>query len=267
MYNCDFSVETPTPTTVLSLPVFGKGARIYTAVKVLGKGSNGNATTYLVTSPQGKLYVIKTLLCVDPSFALRKVRGWSFAPASEHLLKMLDFFFEGPLLCVVMSYCQGGSLQDMVARLIELSEVERILREIAEGLELLHGAGMVHRDLNANNIFFKHNMDPKTVVIGDLGMTKFLDQATNSYTYAAPDASSGRMLYQAPEADPTHVSASSDMWAVGCVGFELLSGQPLSERYAMHRFVVGKASQEEIEDLLNGLPESGIPHGAAVAAV
>jgi len=253
IYNGEFTMDTPTPTLALLLPVFGKGARLYTAVKVLGKGNFG--TAYLVKNPQGKLYVVKTLLCTDQNDALQEARALSLAPTNPHLLKILDFFFEGPQFCVVVNYCQGGSLQELVPQLIELAEVERILREIATGLEALHDAELIHRDLKPDNIFLLNEED-KTVVIGDMGMARSLD---HSGYYSS---SFGHLLYKAPEIDKARFSTRSDMYAVGCVGFELLSGRPLSEMYTMDNFVIGRATQDELDELLDSLPENRKDHVA-----
>lgn len=238
------------PTEEPALPVFTKGNSTYTAVQLLGKGNFG--TAYLAIDAHKNIFVVKSIVCKDHNAGVKEAKNLTLnTPQSPHLLKILDFFFEtDDMFCIVLNYCAGGSLQDCVLQKLDYVEVERVLREIATGLDALHSVGMIHRDLKPDNIFLLDH-ENRTVVIGDMGMARALN----------PDgffeSSFGHMLYKAPEiVEEGKFSTRSDMWAVGCIGLELLSGESLTTRYASRKLVLNKATSEELIDLLNELPES-----------
>lgn len=227
------------------------------AFQVLGKGNFG--TAYLVTDPKADQYVVKTTVgnTQGKNAVLREAKTLALNPPSPHLVKMLDFFFEtDDMFCVVLNYCRGGSLMDLIPQKVEPGEVERILREIAEGLSCLHEKVIIHRDLKPDNIFLR---DPETrvVVIGDMGMARELNQ--DGYYSSAY----GHNLYKAPEIVDSKFSTRSDMWAVGCVGFELLSAASLANRYCTSHVILGRlGSQEALSQVLDSLPAHVKQHNA-----
>src|SRR5262245_51339697 len=137
---------------------------------------------------------------------------------------------------VVMEFVDGEDLADRLKRgAIPLDEAIPIARQIAEGLEAAHERGVVHRDLKPANIKVRED---GTVKVLDFGLAKLtspdggsLDGAnpTNSPTITSPATHAGVILgtaaYMAPEqAKGRAVDKRADIWAFGCVLYEMLSG-------------------------------------------
>jgi len=202
-------------------------------------------------------YVVKTIVCKEKNDVMKEAKTLALNPPSPHLVRMIDFFFESDqLFCVVLNYCRGGSLLDLIPQRVDPNEVERILREIAEGLSCLHEKVIIHRDLKPDNVFL---LDPESrlVVIGDMGMARELNE--DGYY----SSGFGHNLYKAPEIESSKFSPRSDMWAVGCIGLELLSAESMAHRHQATRLVLGRiASQEELSGLLNSLPAYVKEHNA-----
>jgi hypothetical protein len=119
---------------------------------------------------------------------------------------------------MVMEFVEGGSLRDLVARRgsIPWDEAREILRQAALGLEAAHRAGIIHRDIKPSNIL---RTPSGTVKIVDFGIARAEDQTkmTGSKT------SLGTPGYMAPDSE---ASPQSDLYALGCVAYELLAGRP-----------------------------------------
>lgn len=243
------------PSQAVLPTVFRKGMRLYTVVEVLGKGNFG--TAYLVTDPKMDQYVVKTILSNDQNEAIKEAKTLALnSLSSPHLMTISDFFFEAEqLFCVVLNYCRGGSLLDLISQQLDASEVERILREIADGLCCLHDSGIVHRDLKPDNVFL---LDPQSrlVVIGDMGMAREVNE--NGYY----EHTFGHNLYKAPEIVDGKFSPRSDMWAVGCIGLELLSGESMAHRYHANRLILGRSTPKELSQVLDSLPAHTKEHNA-----
>ena len=123
------------------------------------------------------------------------------------------------------------------ARQLEMTEAFAIARQIADALEAAHEAGVMHRDLKPANIKVRPD---GTVKVLDFGLAKALDpvaqgfgpaNATNSPTMTSPAMTGmgvilGTAAYMSPEqAKGKPVDKRSDIWAFGCVLYEMLTGQ------------------------------------------
>jgi hypothetical protein len=124
---------------------------------------------------------------------------------------------------LLMDLVEGGSLATLIAREAPLppARVEGIARGIAAGLAEAHRAGLVHRDLKPANVLLDRGDVPRIVDFG-------LARATSLTGVAAGDlVVVGTPAYMAPEAlDPMAIDARSDLYALGCIVFEMLTGRP-----------------------------------------
>ena len=144
----------------------------------------------------------------------------------------------GPVRALVMELVEGDDLgQRLVRRALPLDEALPIARRIAEALAAAHRAGIVHRDLKPANIKVRPDGEVKVLDFGLAKSTAGLagPTATNSDLDAATIASPamrhagvilGTAAYMAPEqAKGRAVDRRADIWAFGCVVFEMLAGR------------------------------------------
>jgi serine/threonine-protein kinase len=147
-----------------------------------------------------------------------------------HIVPLLAAGAKGSLLYYTMPYISGENLRTRLTKRGEfpVQEATKILREVADALSYAHDQGVVHRDIKPENILISGNH----ALVLDFGVSKALSSATSETSTEGPTLTSlgialGTPAYMAPEqaaADP-HVDARADIYAVGIVGYELLSGR------------------------------------------
>jgi len=127
-------------------------------------------------------------------------------------------------LYYVMPYVEGGSLRARLARekQLPLHDALRITDEIAEGLSYAHTHGVVHRDIKPENIL----LTGSHAVLADFGIARTLAAARERLTGSGLVV--GTPCYMSPEqaAGEGAVDARSDLYALGCVLYETLAGEP-----------------------------------------
>jgi serine/threonine-protein kinase len=141
-----------------------------------------------------------------------------------------------PYMALVMELVEGEDLAQRIARgAIPIDEALPIAKQIAEALEAAHDAGIIHRDLKPANIKVRPD---GTVKVLDFGLAKALDvgaagarELANSPTVTSPAMTArgvvlGTAAYMSPEqAKGKPVDRRADLWAFGCVLYELLAGK------------------------------------------
>jgi serine/threonine protein kinase len=130
-----------------------------------------------------------------------------------------------------MEYLDGINLQTLVEKYGPQPEgrVIHILTQICGSLFEAHNLGLVHRDIKPANIMLNRRGGEADVVkVLDFGLVKALDEAKQAGSTAA-NSLTGTPLYMAPEAiqAPNTVDARSDLYAVGAVGYFLITGRPV----------------------------------------
>ena len=143
----------------------------------------------------------------------------------------------GGTFALAMELVEGPTLADRIARgAVPLDEVIPIANQIADALESAHEQGIIHRDLKPANIKLR---DDGIVKVLDFGLAKALDQdprlenagSRQAVTVTSPAVTAagiilGTAAYMAPEqAKGRSVDARADIWAFGCVLFEMLAGR------------------------------------------
>ncbi len=139
-------------------------------------------------------------------------------------------------LALVMEIVEGEDLAERIVRgAVPIGEALGIARQIAEALEAAHEKGIVHRDLKPANIKVRAD---GTVKVLDFGLAKALEAkaasatADNTPTIASPAMTQvgiilGTPAYMSPEqARGKAIDTRTDIWAFGCVVFEMLAGRP-----------------------------------------
>jgi Tol biopolymer transport system component len=158
----------------------------------------------------------------------------------QHIAQIYGIEESGPTRALVMELVEGEDLSNRIARgAIPLEEALPIARQIAEALETAHEAGIIHRDLKPANV--KVRPDGAVKVL-DFGLAKAMASGDgqaergshgleNSPTVTSPALTQmgvilGTAAYMAPEqARGKTVDTRADIWAFGCVLYEMLSGR------------------------------------------
>jgi hypothetical protein len=136
-----------------------------------------------------------------------------------------------PYIC--MQLCLGGPLSAVLADGTLIPEVAaRVVEQVARGVAAIHARGIIHRDLKPANILFARpceagkteQLPDCTPKVTDFGMARFRD-VSNELT--ASGAWVGTPSYMAPEqADAQSVDERADVWAIGAILYECLTGRP-----------------------------------------
>ncbi|MER8220390.1 serine/threonine-protein kinase [Streptomyces sp. NPDC094143] len=141
-----------------------------------------------------------------------------------NLVGVLDFGEYDNRLYLVMELVEGDSLAGVLAAsgALPAGRVADLAAQAAAGLAAAHGQGIVHRDIKPANLLLDHH---GTLKIGDFGIARFLDDPGAALTATGQIVGTG--LYLAPErALGQPAGPASDMYSLGCVLYQLLSGRP-----------------------------------------
>ena len=152
---------------------------------------------------------------------------------SQHTVQVYDFgVTEDGALYYVMEYLEGLNLQTLVERYGPISPERAIhfLLQILESLDEAHRAGLVHRDIKPANIFAsKYGVHYDFIKVLDFGLARFIENPRKDGTIFPVVA--GTPAFMAPESavNPEDADARADLYAVGAVGYWMLTGRLLFE--------------------------------------
>ncbi len=184
-----------------------------------GVGRGGFGEVYYAISDNGKQVALKTLQTYE-QIELRGINQ-CMNLKSPYLVTIFDVKYndEGKPF-VIMEYVSGPSLADIIRESpggLGPQKTAFFLREISKGLSYLHGCGIVHRDLKPGNIFYEDGR----VKIGDYGLSKSM----NTSVHSGQTITVGTVHYMAPEIGAGCYNRSIDIYAMGVVVYEMLTGQ------------------------------------------
>ena len=134
---------------------------------------------------------------------------------------------------IVMEYVAGDNLRDLLddhPNGLALDEVHRWFQGMAAGVDHLHQEGLVHRDLKPGNIFD----DRGVVKVGDYGLSKFISETRRG----GHTESVGTFHYMAPEVGRGEYGREIDIYALGVILFELVTGQLPFDGQSSHEIIM-----------------------------
>jgi tRNA A-37 threonylcarbamoyl transferase component Bud32 len=215
--------------------MLGRSLGNYDVVSQIGEGGMG--VVYLARHAMlGRAVAIKVLRSArsDGDLVARFFNEARAATAVRHpaIVDVYDVgFLEDRRAYIVMEYLEGESLAARIRRGCATVEATlTIVRAIARALQAVHARGIVHRDLKPDNLFLVP--DPETpgrerVKILDFGIAK-LNEPPGSIGPTTTGMLLGTPIYMSPEqcrGDRT-IDHRTDLYALGCVAYEMLCGQP-----------------------------------------
>ncbi len=211
-------------------------SRSYRLERELGQG--GMATVYLAEDLKHRRQVAIKVLSPELAAALggeRFLREIETTAGLQHphILALYDSgrVADGQaggapteILYYVMPYVEGESLRDRMSRekQLPIEDALQITREVADALGYAHARGIVHRDIKPENILLSNGH----AVVADFGIAKAVTEAGGD-TLTQTGMAIGTPHYMSPEqASAEPVDGRSDLYALGCVLYEMLAGEP-----------------------------------------
>ena len=174
--------------------------------------------------------ILRADLARDPQFLERFRREAQNAAALNHpaIVAVYDTGEAnaefGPLPYIVMEYVEGRTLRDIVKTEGPMSQKRamEVMADVCAALDFSHRHGIVHRDVKPANVMITKN---GAVKVMDFGIARAMHDGQSAMTQTA--AVIGTAQYLSPEqARGESVDARSDVYAAGCVLYELITGEP-----------------------------------------
>jgi TolB-like protein len=236
----------------------------YDIVRELGRG--GMATVYLATDAKHEREVAIKVLLPELSATLgaerfeREIRV-AAKLQHPHILGLFDSGSADGLLYYVMPFVKGESVRDRIDRegMLPIEDAIQITLEVNDALGYAHKQGIVHRDIKPENIMLSGGH----ALVADFGIARAVSEQTSA-KLTQTGMSMGTPYYMAPEqASGETVGPTADLYALGCVLYEMLSGEPpftgknamqIMARHAMEQVpsirIVRSVVPEEIENAI-----------------
>jgi serine/threonine protein kinase len=208
-------------------PQLDVGSRLgpYSLEAPLGEGGMG--VVYRARRDDGTVVALKVLkpeLSGDEVYQKRFMHEARAATEVQHthLVPVVDAGHDNGFHYLAVAYVEGSSLEGVIAEggPLPFREIARVVADVGAGLDALHRAGLVHRDVKPSNIM----IDPS----GFAALTDFGLARGRGYTVLTkPGQVMGTLDYIAPELiQGAHASAATDIYALGCTVFEAVAGTP-----------------------------------------
>jgi len=193
----------------------------YSIQRRLARG--GMSQVYLAFDEHTQYNVaIKVVHCSEDDYFVRfqrEVKTLS-ALSHEHILPIIESGVHGSWHYCVMPYIERGTLRERLAKdPLTQEEASNILEQIASALQFAHDHGILHRDIKPSNILLK---DERHIYLADFGLAK--DIKENS-TITQSGCLIGTPEYMAPELAEEPATTSSDIYAVGILLYQMLTGR------------------------------------------
>ena len=206
-------------------PLLGSDVGPYRIDALLGVGGMGRV--YRASDAEGSVVALKLVrrdLAADSVFRQRFEREARVARqvVNPHVVPVLDTGEHDGVPYLAQRYIDGGSLADRLKREGRLALLDALTvgAQVAAGLAALVAEGLVHRDVKPANVLLD---DEGTAYITDFGLAK----DSQSPALTRPGQALGSPHYMAPEQiRGEDVSSATDVYSLGCVLYECVSGAP-----------------------------------------
>ena len=162
------------------------------------------------------------------------VQVYAFGPFQQTAYLAMELVVGESLESIIDAHARNGAT-------IALPRVVAFLRSLADGLDAVHARRLVHRDVKPANIIIEKGTDRPVLI--DFGLARRRSVSSPKMSIAG-----GTPMYMAPEQakdpDGTRVTARTDIYALACTAFELLTGRPVFEGEDIYTILVAHLSDE-----------------------
>jgi len=219
--------------------LIGTSIAHYCITQLLGVGGMGEVYRAhdMKLARDVAIKVLPNAFAADPARLQRFAREAKVLASLNHpnIAAIYGLEEAGETRCLVLELAEGETLAERIQRgALPVREALTVAKQIAEALETAHAKGITHRDLKPANV--KVTRDG-TVKVLDFGLAKLVEtvspgtpEAPTRVTVSTPGMILGTPAYMSPEqAKGEEVGRSADIWAFGCVLYEMLTGQVVFE--------------------------------------
>jgi len=202
-------------------------SRSYRLERQLGQG--GMATVYLAQDIRHNRRVAVKVLRPELAAVIGAERFLSEITTTAnlqhpHILPLFDSGESDGFLFYVMPYVEGETVRNRISRekQLPIADAVRIATEVAAALDYAHRHGVIHRDIKPENILLHDG----SALVADFGIALAVSTAGSRMTETG--MSLGTPHYMSPEQamGEREITARSDVYALGCVLYEMLTGDP-----------------------------------------
>lgn len=213
--------------TMDALPPIGPSLGPFILRETLGEG--GVAAVFRAEDTRdGSQVALKWLTLPIPSQRRRLHLEGRILSEVRHpnLVEVHEVREHDGLPVLVMDLVPGPTLDHLRGQALPLARLERLARGLMNGIEALHDAGWLHRDLKPANVLLDPRGRHEVPRIADLGIARPLHRDDPIHT--RPGSVMGTPAFMAPEQvyDAASADARSDLWSLGCVLYQLATGDP-----------------------------------------
>ncbi len=160
-----------------------------------------------------------------------------------HIVPLLAAGGADDLLYYTMPFVEGEALRTRLRREGELPvrDAVRILKDVADALAYAHARGLVHRDIKPDNVLLSGHH----AVVADFGVAKAVSQAKTESGLTSVGVALGTPAYMAPEqaAGDPNIDARADIYALGAMAYEMLTGRPPFAGMAPHQMLAAHVTE------------------------
>lgn len=254
----------------------------YSVGKVLGHGASGEVylVTHKVNGTKLACKVVKKNSNMNDAQSMSTEIEIMKRIRHRNIVSMYELYETPKCLWIILELVDGGDMYHFLANVESYNEVvaSRQLKQVLQGVHYLHSLGVVHRDLKLDNILLSGPVNNCVVKIADFGLSALVRIDEDGYDaeesgkrkrYNHLKEMWGTKEYFAPEVIEQSYGPQADVWAVGCVLYEMLTGEqafPVKEHDTEHKFYgritrgeydinkpAFKTVSAEAKDLLKGM--------------